>query len=216
VIEQEAAPTAVNPSSGSSLSDAPAPSSEWVSLTLHVNGQERRVRARTHHTLLDVLRTQMGLIDTREGCGIGMCGACTVLVDGKIVSGCLFLAAQAEGREIVTVEGLVSDSGELHPVQDAFIEHTGFQCSYCTPGFVLATKALLDEEPHPERDDAKSYLAGNLCRCGSYVKILDAVMDASSRLASDASLNEGTQGGRSAAESNLKATSGNGARAPAG
>jgi aerobic-type carbon monoxide dehydrogenase small subunit (CoxS/CutS family) len=195
--------------------EAGVTSAEWQILTLRVNGQERSVRARTHHTLLDALRNQVGLIDTREGCGIGMCGACTVLVDGRIVSGCLVLAAQAEGREIVTVEGLVGDAGELHPVQDAFIEHTGFQCSYCTPGFVLATKALLDEDPQAERHDAKAYLAGNLCRCGSYVKILDAVMDARERVASDASLNGGAQDGRGSTEGNLTATSGNGARAPA-
>lgn len=171
------------PSSGSSLADAPEPSVEWRSLTLRINGRETRVRARTHHTLLDVLRDRVGLIDTREGCGVGMCGACTVLIDGRIVSGCLVLAAQAEGREIVTVEGLLGPSGELHPVQDAFVEHTGFQCSYCTPGFVLAAKALLDEEPQADRHQARAYLAGNLCRCGSYVKILDAVMDARDRLA---------------------------------
>jgi aerobic-type carbon monoxide dehydrogenase small subunit (CoxS/CutS family) len=156
---------------------------ELLELTLHVNGRDHQVRARTHHTLLEVLRNEVGLIDTREGCGIGMCGACTVLVDGRIVSGCLVLAAQAEGREIVTTEGLVGKSGELHPVQEAFIEHTGFQCSYCTPGFVLASKALLDEEPDVEREQASEYLAGNLCRCGSYVKILDAVMDARGRTA---------------------------------
>ena len=155
---------------------------ERISLTLNVNGRQLDVQARTHHTLLEVLRNELGMIDTREGCGIGMCGACTVLVDGKIVSGCLVLAGQAEGREIVTVEGLVSDSGQLHPVQDAFIEHTGFQCSYCTPGFILATKALLDEDPQADRDDARAYLGGNLCRCGSYVKILDSVIDARDRL----------------------------------
>lgn len=187
---------------------------EWIELTLHVNGRDHEVEARAHHTLLDVLRSRIGLIDTREGCGVGMCGACTVLVDGRIVSGCLVLAAQAEGREIVTVEGLVGESGELHPVQDAYIEHTGFQCSYCTPGFVLATKALLDEDPKLDREAAKAYLAGNLCRCGSYVKILDAVMDARERVASDASLNGGAQVGRAATEDSLKATSGNGARAP--
>ena len=155
---------------------------DWFTLTLRVNGRAEQVRARTHHTLLDVLRDRVGLIDTREGCGVGMCGACTVLVDGRIVSGCLVLAAQAEGREIVTVEGLLGPSGELHPVQEAFVEHTGFQCSYCTPGFVIATKALLDEDPEADRDAAQTYLAGNLCRCGSYVKILDAVMDARARL----------------------------------
>ena len=188
---------------------------EWIALTLNVNGLDRSVRARAHHTLLDVLRNEVGLIDTREGCGIGMCGACTVLVDDRIVSGCLVLAGQAEGRKIVTVEGLVGESGELHPVQEAYIEHTGFQCSYCTPGFILATKALLDEEPRPETHHARAYLAGNLCRCGSYVKILDAVMDARERVASDASLNGGAQDGRRQTEGNLKATSNNGARAPA-
>ena len=198
MIEQDLGTTALNPSSGSSLADAPEPSQDWLSLTLHVNGREQRVRARSHHTLLDVLRDRLGQIDTREGCGIGMCGACTVLVDGRIVSGCLMLAVQAEGREITTVEGLLGPVGELHPVQDAFIEHTGFQCSYCTPGFVLATKALLDEEPGADREGAKAYLAGNLCRCGSYVKILDAVMDARERLASRGNLD--ATSGRDAAK----------------
>jgi aerobic carbon-monoxide dehydrogenase small subunit len=191
-----------------------AQESEWVDLTLHVNGHDREVRTRAHDTLLDVLRNQVGLIDTREGCGIGMCGACTVLVDGRIVSGCLMLAAQAHGLDIVTVEGLVGESGDLHPIQDSYVAHTGFQCSYCTPGFVLATKALLDEDAEPDRDSAKEYLAGNLCRCGSYVKILDAVMDARERVASHASHNGGGQDGRGATEGNLKATSGNGASAP--
>ncbi|MEX2548010.1 MAG: (2Fe-2S)-binding protein [Chloroflexota bacterium] len=168
-----------------SLPEAPDPDAEWVTLVLRVNGMEHQVRVRTQETLLDALRNRVGLIDIREGCGVGMCGACTVLVDDRIVSGCLMLAMQAEGREIVTVEGLLGPAGELHPVQDAFVEHTGFQCSYCTPGFVVATKALLDEEPQADRDQASAYLGGNLCRCGSYVKILDAVMDARQRLMSD-------------------------------
>jgi aerobic-type carbon monoxide dehydrogenase small subunit (CoxS/CutS family) len=149
------------------------------SISFTVNGAEVSVQARTHHTLLEVLRREVGLIGTREGCGIGMCGACTVLLDGKPVSGCLVLAHQVEGRDVVTVEGLrpatATDPDALHPVQQAFVEHTAFQCSYCTPGFILATKALLDENPTPSRDEAAEYLAGNLCRCGSYVKILDAV-----------------------------------------
>lgn len=153
-----------------------------LSLTLRVNGREHVVRARTHHTLLEVLRSEVGLTGPREGCGVGMCGACTVLVDGKPVSGCLMLAALAEGHELVTVEGLEGQNGELHPIQQAYVDHTGFQCSYCTPGFILTTKALLDEQPDASREDAKHYLAGNLCRCGSYVKILDSVMDAKERL----------------------------------
>jgi aerobic-type carbon monoxide dehydrogenase small subunit (CoxS/CutS family) len=183
---------------------------DWLTLSLNVNGREQQVRARAHHTLLDVLRNEVGLIDTREGCGVGMCGACTVLVDGRIVSGCLVLAPQAEGREIVTVEGLAGPSGELHPVQDAFIEHTGFQCSYCTPGFVLAAKALLDEDPGAGPDEARAYLAGNLCRCGSYVKILDAVVDARERVAN----NGGGKDGRAATEATLEATSGGDGSSP--
>lgn len=153
-----------------------------LSLTLRINGQEHRVRARPHHTLLEVLREQLKLIGTREGCGIGMCGACTVLVDGNPVSSCLLLAALCEGRELVTVEGLQTPDGRLDPVQEAYVDHTAFQCSYCTPGFVLATKALLSEVPDPSPEEVKEYLAGNLCRCGSYVKILDAVLDAKRRV----------------------------------
>lgn len=152
-----------------------------IPLTLNVNGIDRQVRARVHHTLLETLRDEIGLTGPREGCGIGMCGACTVLLDGRPVSGCLVLAVQAEGREILSVEGLVGPDGALDPIQEAYVDHTAFQCSYCTPGFILTTKALLDEEPDPSREEAKEYLAGNLCRCGSYVKILDAVMDAKCR-----------------------------------
>jgi aerobic carbon-monoxide dehydrogenase small subunit len=190
---------------------APAAAADWISLVLRVNGTERQVRVRPQETLLDALRNRVGLIDIREGCGVGMCGACTVLVDGRIVSGCLMLAVQAEGREIVTVEGLLGPAGELHPVQDAFIEHTGFQCSYCTPGFVVATKAMLDEEPEADLHQAREYLGGNLCRCGSYVKILDAVMDAKQRMAHDGV----GHGGRGAIVGNSDATSrGDGAPAP--
>jgi carbon-monoxide dehydrogenase small subunit/isoquinoline 1-oxidoreductase alpha subunit/xanthine dehydrogenase YagT iron-sulfur-binding subunit len=129
-----------------------------------------------------VLRDQLKLFGAREACGVGMCGACTVLLDGKPVSGCLMLAALAEGKDIVTIEGLESEDGELHPIQQAYVDHTAFQCSYCTPGFILTTKALLEENPDPTEDQARHYLAGNLCRCGSYVKIIDAVMDAKTRL----------------------------------
>jgi aerobic-type carbon monoxide dehydrogenase small subunit (CoxS/CutS family) len=111
-----------------------------------------------------------------------MCGACTVLLGGRPVSGCLVLAPMADGADILTIEGMEAPDGTLHPIQQAYVDHTAFQCSYCTPGFILATKALLEDIPDPTRDDAKSYLAGNLCRCGSYVKILDAVMDAKDRV----------------------------------
>ena len=152
-------------------------------LTLRVNGRTHRVRARTQHTLLEVLRDRLKLFGTREACGVGMCGACTVLVDGKPISSCLLLAPLAEGKEILTVEGLVGPDGGLHVIQQAYVDHTAFQCSYCTPGFILTTKALLDERPDATEDEAREYLAGNLCRCGSYVKIIAAVMDARDRLA---------------------------------
>ncbi len=153
-----------------------------ISLNLRVNGRDETVRARPHHTLLEVLRNELHLTGPREGCGVGMCGACTVLVDGRPISGCLLPAALAEGHELVTIEGLEGPNGELHPIQEAYVEHTGFQCSYCTPGFILTTKALLEEKPDASREEATAYLAGNLCRCGSYVKILDSVMDAKERL----------------------------------
>jgi len=153
-----------------------------IAITLHVNGREEQLRVRPHHTLLEVLRNELGLTGPREGCGVGMCGACTVLVDGRPVSGCLLPAALAEGHELLTIEGMESPTGELHPIQQAYVDHTGFQCSYCTPGFILTSKALLEENPDATRDEAKAYLAGNLCRCGSYVKILDSVMDAKERL----------------------------------
>lgn len=144
-------------------------------MILKVNGVEHQVEAEgSTRTLLSVLRDDLHLLGAKEGCGIGMCGACTVLVDGKPMSSCLLLAAQVEGREIVTVEGLAQD-GKLHPVQQAFIDHGAFQCAYCTPGFILAATALLKENPHPTDDDIRDYLAGNLCRCGSYQNILQAV-----------------------------------------
>jgi carbon-monoxide dehydrogenase small subunit/isoquinoline 1-oxidoreductase alpha subunit/xanthine dehydrogenase YagT iron-sulfur-binding subunit len=148
---------------------------------LKVNGSEEEKAVHTHHTLLEVLRDEYKLFGAREGCGIGMCGACTVLLDGKPASACLLLAPLAEGKEITTIEGL-SEPGKLHPIQQAFIDHNAFQCSYCTPGFILSTKRLLEENPQPTADDVRHYLAGNLCRCGSYYKILDAVLDAAERL----------------------------------
>ncbi|MGH2473208.1 MAG: (2Fe-2S)-binding protein [Candidatus Limnocylindria bacterium] len=153
-----------------------------LDLVLRVNGREHHVRARTHHTLLEVLRSELKLFGVREACAVGQCGACTVLADGKPVSSCLILAPMAEGKEILTVEGLEAPDGTLHPIQQVFVDHTAFQCSYCTPGFLLTTKALLEENPDPTEREAQEYLAGNICRCGSYVKILDAVMDAKDRV----------------------------------
>ena len=145
-------------------------------LTLNVNGVEQELEVETHHTLLWILREHLKLYSVREGCGVGMCGACTVLVDGKPISTCLLFAAQVRGREIVTVEGLSDgDSDELHPIQEAYIACSGFQCSFCTPGFILTSKALLEEKPDATESEIREYLSGNLCRCGSYVKIMDSV-----------------------------------------
>lgn len=145
-----------------------------MSITLTINGNAYTVDVPVERTLLDVLRDDLGLVGAREGCGIGMCGACTVLIDGWAISSCLTLAVQAQGKTITTVEGLAQ--GEtLHPVQQAYIDYAAFQCAYCTPGFILSTIALLDEHPDADDETVKAYLAGNLCRCGSYSNILAAV-----------------------------------------
>ncbi len=144
---------------------------------LTVNGIDRDVMVEPHHTLLDVLRREFDLMSVREGCGVGMCGACTVLADGKPVSSCLALASLAHGQTLLTLEGL-SAEGHLHPIQQAYLDHAGFQCSFCTPGFILSTKALLEENPSPTPDEVREYLSGNLCRCGSYVKIMESVLAA--------------------------------------
>jgi aerobic-type carbon monoxide dehydrogenase small subunit (CoxS/CutS family) len=149
---------------------------------LTINGQSQELKVPNHHTLLEVLRDGLKLVSVREGCGIGVCGACTVLLDGRPVSSCLMLAAQANGHKLLTVEGL-GRAGRLHPIQQAFIAEVGFQCSFCTPGIILTTKALLDEQPAATDADIRDYLAGNLCRCGSYVKIVASVREAMAQLA---------------------------------
>ena len=149
-------------------------------MILNVNGNRHEVQEGTR-TLLEVLRDDLGLVGAKEGCGVGMCGACTVLVDGKLVSGCLTLAAQVADKEILTIEGLTED-GKLHPIQQAFIDERAFQCAYCTPGFILSTMALLKENPNPSEEDIRDYLSGNLCRCGSYQNIVKAVKTASEKV----------------------------------
>jgi aerobic-type carbon monoxide dehydrogenase small subunit (CoxS/CutS family) len=145
-----------------------------VRLRVRVNGEARELEARADESILDVLRRELGLLSVRETCGIGVCGACTVLLDGEPVSGCLLLAPLADAREITTVEGL----GGEHPVQAAFAEAHAFQCGYCTPGMVLTAKRLLEESPRPTEAEVREAMSGNLCRCGSYVKIVDAVLRA--------------------------------------
>jgi aerobic-type carbon monoxide dehydrogenase small subunit (CoxS/CutS family) len=148
-----------------------------VKLELRVDGSDHTVEARADESLLTLLRRELGLAGVRETCGIGVCGACTVLVDGLPMSGCLLLAPLAQGREIRTVASLGGDD----PVQRAFVETHAFQCGYCTPGMVLAARRLLEENPNPTEDEVRLALAGNLCRCGSYVKIVEAVLLAARR-----------------------------------
>jgi aerobic-type carbon monoxide dehydrogenase small subunit (CoxS/CutS family) len=145
-----------------------------VRVRLGLNGEACELEARADESILDVLRRERGLLSVRETCGIGVCGACTILLDGEPVSGCLLLAPLADGREVTTVEGL----GGEHPVQRAFAEAHAFQCGYCTPGMVLTAKRLLEESPRPTEVEVREAMSGNLCRCGSYVKIVDAVMRA--------------------------------------
>jgi carbon-monoxide dehydrogenase small subunit len=153
-----------------------------ILLTLNVNGEAHEVAAPVHKTLLEVLREDLGLTGTKHGCELGECGTCTVLVDGKPVLSCLALPVELEGRQIVTVEGMAQD-GRLHPLQQAFAELGAAQCGYCTPGILLTAKALLDENPRPARNEVREALAGNLCRCTGYTKILDAVELAALRMA---------------------------------
>jgi len=144
-------------------------------INLKVNGEEHEIEFEANRLLLQVLRDNLGLTGTKEGCSIGVCGACSVIIDGRLVSSCLTLAAGCGGKNIETIEGLAND-GKLHPLQQAFIEYGGFQCGICTPGQIMAAKALLDENPNPSEDEVKEWMSGNLCRCTGYYKILEAVM----------------------------------------
>jgi aerobic carbon-monoxide dehydrogenase small subunit len=148
-------------------------------INLKVNGKQHSVEIEGDERLLDVLRDKLGLTGTKEGCGEGECGACTVIMDGEIVDSCLIMAFQAEGKDLVTIEGLESENGEVHPIQKAFLEAGAVQCGFCIPGMVLSAKALLDKKPHPSRDDIREGISGNLCRCTGYNKIVDAVEKAS-------------------------------------
>ena len=143
-------------------------------LSMTVNHRPVTVEVQADELLVDVLRDRLGLTGTKIGCNEGECGACTVIMDGQAVLSCLLPALRAQGREIVTIEGL-SDGEALHPLQQAFVDHGAVQCGYCTPGFLMSAKALLDVRPHPTRDEIKEAIAGNLCRCTGYVKIVEAI-----------------------------------------
>ena len=139
-----------------------------------LNGRAVSATIAVHETVVEMLQRDFGLFGARESCGLGLCGCCTVLVDGTAVSGCLYLAAFVDGTTVVTVEGL-STQGTLHPIQQAFVSKSGFQCGFCTPGFILMTKELLQRQPHPTDDEIRHYLSGNLCRCAAYADIVEAV-----------------------------------------
>lgn len=150
-------------------------------IQLSVNGESFDLLVEPRHTLLKVLREDLGFTGTKRGCDAGECGACTVLLNGKPVNSCLVLAVEADGAEITTIEGLARGS-ELHPIQEAFIQHGAVQCGYCTPGMILSAKALLDENPHPSEVEVKRAIAGNLCRCTGYVKIIGAILAAAEQM----------------------------------
>ena len=162
-----------------------------------INGVPETFVCEPRQTLLEVLREELGLTGTKEGCGNGNCGACCVLLDGRPVNSCLVLAVEAAGREIVTIEGLAA--GDLHPLQQAFLEQGALQCGICTPGFLMSAKALLDTNPRPTEQEARRWLAGNLCRCTGYDKIIRAVLDAAARIHAGASTDAASHGDNAAA-----------------
>lgn len=153
-----------------------------ASVQARINGEAVTFLCEPRQTLLEVLREELGLTGTKEGCSNGNCGACNVIMDGTLVNSCLVLAVEAEGREITTIEGIAGPDG-LHPLQQKFLEHAALQCGICTPGFIVAAKALLDHNPSPSEREVRTWLAGNLCRCTGYDKIVRAVLDAAQVMA---------------------------------
>jgi carbon-monoxide dehydrogenase small subunit len=154
-----------------------------IQVETSINGESVEFLCEPQQSLLEVLREELGRTGTKEGCGSGDCGACSILMDGRLVCACLVLAAEAGGHEITTIEGIATPDGGLHTIQQKFLEHAALQCGICTPGFVVATKALLDKHPNPDETTIRYWLAGNLCRCTGYDKIIRAVQDAATTLA---------------------------------
>ena len=150
-------------------------------IILTVNGVARQALVEPNQTLTSLLRDELGLTGTKHGCGVGDCGCCTVILDGETVNSCLVLAMQAQGREVITIEGL-AQGAELHPLQQAFVDAGAIQCGFCTPGMILSAKALLDHTPQPTREEITKGLSGNLCRCTGYEKIVEAVQDAAGKM----------------------------------
>ena len=153
--------------------------SQTITLTLTVNGRELSLDVESHITLLDLLRDRLALKGAKRSCDLQVCGACTVLVDGRAISSCTYLAYEARGASVLTIEGL-ADGDRLHPLQQSFIDNAAFQCGFCTPGMILAAKALLDEIAQPTVDEIKEYMKGNICRCTGYKKIVESIQAAAS------------------------------------
>ncbi len=157
------------------------PDAQTLAVSFILNGQPQEIEVEPHELLLDVIRERLGLTGAKRSCDVEVCGACTLLVDGRPVSACTTLAFEVRGRSVLTIEGLAED-GKLHPLQEAFIEHGGFQCGFCTPGMILAAKALLDENPKPSEDELKHFMHGNICRCTGYKKIIESIMAAADKM----------------------------------
>lgn len=155
-----------------------------MELEITVNGKHLEKQVDGDQRLIDFLREELGFTGVKEGCGVGECGACTVLVDGKSVLSCLTRVAQVDGKEVLTIEGL-SDGDDLHPVQQAFVETGGVQCGFCTPGFIMVAVELLERNPDPSREEIREWIEGNICRCTGYVKIVDAIELAADRMMSE-------------------------------
>lgn len=150
-------------------------------VNLKINGEAYELNVKPNTLLLDLIRDEIGLTGTKRGCDTGECGACTVLIEGKSVNSCLVLAVEADGKNILTIEGLIKN-GKLHPIQEAFIEEGAVQCGFCTPGMILSAKALLDTNPNPKEEEIKKAIAGNLCRCTGYTKIIKAIISAAKKM----------------------------------
>ncbi|MBS3907250.1 MAG: (2Fe-2S)-binding protein [Syntrophaceae bacterium] len=152
--------------------------------TIHfkLNGEPVQIEAEPNLTLIQVLREKLELTGTKEGCGLGECGACTVLINGKAVNSCIFPVMETDGKNVITIEGLADVDGNLHPIQRSFVENGAVQCGFCTPGMVLSAKALLDETPKPTEEEIRNAIAGNLCRCTGYLQIIQAIKEASKKI----------------------------------
>ena len=159
--------------------------SQFLPLSFTLNGRPQELEVEPHELLLDVVRERLGLTGVKRSCDVQVCGACTLLVDGRPVSACTTLAFEVRGRSVLTIEGL-AENGKLHSLQQAFIDHGGFQCGFCTPGMILAAKALLDENPQPSEAELKHFMHGNICRCTGYKKIIESIMAAAKEMRGNA------------------------------